>query len=110
MTAGVVLMAYGTPRSADDLLAYYTDIRRGRPPTDEQLAHLAARYDAIASGGDLSPLGARTQAQADALQRELDAIDPGGYRVAIGTKHASPFIEDAVLSLVDGGVDRLVGI
>ena len=36
----VVLMAYGTPRTPDEILPYYTDIRRGRPPTDEQLADL----------------------------------------------------------------------
>ncbi|MDF2732155.1 MAG: hypothetical protein K0S92_786, partial [Desertimonas sp.] len=29
---GVVVMAYGTPRSAEAILPYYTDIRRGRPP------------------------------------------------------------------------------
>ena len=28
---GVVLMAYGTPRSAAEIEPYYTDIRRGRP-------------------------------------------------------------------------------
>ena len=42
-------MAYGTPATRDDVLEYYTDIRRGRPPTDEQLADLVRRYDAIAT-------------------------------------------------------------
>ena len=57
----VVLMAYGTPRHARRTIeAYYTDIRRGRPPTPEQLADLVARYDAI---GGLSPLAERTEAQ-----------------------------------------------
>ena len=35
---GVLLMAYGTPRRPDEIEAYYTDIRRGRPPTAEALA------------------------------------------------------------------------
>ena len=48
----VLLMAYGTPRSPEEILPYYTDIRRGRPPTDEQLGDLKARYDAI---GGISP-------------------------------------------------------
>jgi len=39
----VLLMAYGTPRTPDEILPYYTDIRRGRPPTDEQLADLTRR-------------------------------------------------------------------
>src|SRR4029079_10434971 len=47
MTVGVVAMAYGTPRAPYDIEAYYTDIRRGRPPTPEQLADLIARYEAI---------------------------------------------------------------
>lgn len=110
MTTGVVLMAYGTPRRREDLADYYTDIRRGHPPTAEQLAQLAARYDAISTDGDLSPLAARTDAQAEALQRELDAIEPGEFRVAIGMKHAAPRIEEAVQRLVGGGATRLVGI
>ena len=34
----VLLMAYGTPRTREDIEPYYTDIRRGRAPTPEQLA------------------------------------------------------------------------
>ena len=60
----VLLMAYGTPRSSEEILPYYTDIRRGRPPTEEQLSDLKARYDAI---GGISPLAARTEAQRDAI-------------------------------------------
>ena len=30
---GVIVMAYGTPRAPADVEAYYTHIRRGRPPT-----------------------------------------------------------------------------
>jgi protoheme ferro-lyase len=39
----VLLMAYGTPRHRDEIEPYYTDIRRGRPPTPEQLADLVRR-------------------------------------------------------------------
>ena len=53
-------MAYGTPATPDDVEAYYTHIRRGRPPTPEQLADLQRRYDAI---GGISPLAERTEAQ-----------------------------------------------
>ena len=61
-------MAYGTPRSSEEILPYYTDIRRGRPPTEEQLSDLKARYDAI---GGISPLAARTEAQRDAIMHEI---------------------------------------
>jgi protoporphyrin/coproporphyrin ferrochelatase len=109
---GVVLMAYGTPRTRADVLPYYTDIRRGRPPTDEQLADLMRRYEAIApEGGDaLSPLAQRTEAQRDALQAALDELAPGGYHVVLGLKHAAPSIEDAAATLADLGIDRAVGL
>jgi ferrochelatase len=103
----VVLMAYGTPRSRDEILPYYTDIRRGRPPTDEQLADLTARYEAI---GGLSPLAELTEAQRDALQRALDDLAPGRYRVELGLKHAEPKIEATVDGVIAAGCDSIVGL
>jgi ferrochelatase len=100
-------MAYGTPRHPDEIEAYYTDIRRGRPPTPELLADLVRRYDAI---GGLSPLLARTEAQRDGLQRALDERVPGAFVVTLGMKHASPLIEDAVAELVGDGFARVVGL
>ena len=109
---GVVLMAYGTPRTRDEILPYYTDIRRGRAPSPEQLADLVARYEAIAPPGSdiLSPLAARTEAQRDALQAALDELAPGCYQVALGLKHAAPMIEDTVREFADQGFRRLVGL
>jgi protoporphyrin/coproporphyrin ferrochelatase len=104
---GVVLMAYGTPRSAAEILPYYTDIRRGRPPTPEQLAELTARYEAI---GGLSPLAELTEAQRVALQRELERIAPGRYEVVLGLKHADPKIEAAVDGLAARGFRHVVGV
>ena len=101
----VLLMAYGTPRSQDEILPYYTDIRRGRAPTDEQLADLTRRYDAI---GGISPLTQRTEAQRDALQVALDASVPGRFHVALGLKHAPPTIEATVSELADAGFQRIV--
>ncbi len=103
----VVLMAYGTPRTKEEILPYYTDIRRGRPPTPELLEELTARYEAI---GGLSPLKQLTEAQRDALQRELDALDPGRYHVTLGLKHATPFIEEAVAEVAAAGFRRIVGV
>jgi protoporphyrin/coproporphyrin ferrochelatase len=107
MTVGVVLMAYGTPRTPDDIEPYYTDIRRGRPPSAEQLADLTRRYAAI---GGTSPLARRTECQRDALKTELDRRAPGRYRVELGYKHAPPSIEQAVEALAASGTERLVGL
>lgn len=104
---GVVVMAYGTPASPDDIEEYYTDIRRGRPPSPEQLADLVGRYQAI---GGVSPLAARTEAQRAAIETALDRIEPGRYRVVLGQKHASPTIEDAVDQLAGDGIAHVVGV
>jgi ferrochelatase len=103
----VVVMAYGTPRTKEEILPYYTDIRRGRPPTEEALQDLIARYEAI---GGLSPLKKLTEDQRDALQRELDVAAPGQYQVFLGLKHATPFVEEAVADVVAQGFRRIVGI
>ena len=112
MTTGLVVMAYGTPAALDQVEAYYTDIRRGRPPSAEQLADLVGRYQAI---GGVSPLTERTRAQVAGISAALDAAEPGGWRVELGNKHAAPFVEDAVAALAarepgDCRPDRVVGL
>src|SRR5215213_604290 len=96
-------MAYGTPATPDDIEAYYTHVRRGRPPTEEQLADLRRRYEAI---GGTSPLLARTKEQAAGIQAALGE----GFLVELGMKHAAPFVEDGVAALVAAGVTRIVGL
>lgn len=103
----VVLMAYGTPRSKEEILPYYTDIRRGRPPTDEQLQDLTSRYEAI---GGLSPLKQLTEDQRDALQDELNGISPNTFQVFLGLKHSTPFIEETVAEVVGLGYKKIVGL
>ena len=100
---GVLVMAYGTPATPEDIEPYYTHIRRGRPPTPELLADLRRRYDAI---GGISPLAARTRAQADGVAAALG----GGYAVALGQKHAAPFIEDGLAELLGAGASEIVGL
>jgi ferrochelatase len=106
-TTAVLLMAYGTPRHRDEIEPYYTDIRRGRPPTPEALADLIDRYEAI---GGLSPLAALTEAQAAGLQAALDTRSPGTHRVVLGLKHADPKIETAVEDIATMGIGHIVGL
>lgn len=101
MTLGVLVMAYGSPASPDELEPYYTHIRRGRPPTPEQIDDLRRRYDAV---GGISSLRTRTDAQVAVLR---DALGDD-VRVALGMKHAAPFIEDGVAALA--GCDRIVAL
>ncbi len=104
---GVLLMAHGTPASLSEIEAFYTRIRRGRPPSPEQLADLVRRYDAI---GGTSPLAERTAAQVAGIAAALDAVEPGAFLVRFGAKHTEPFIEDAAFELAAAGVRRVVGL
>ncbi len=104
---GVVLMAYGTPRTPDDIEAYYTDIRRGRPPTDEALADLTRRYAAI---GGMSPLAEITEAQRTRLAGALDLLEAGRYEVRLGFKHADPKVGATAAGLLADGFRRIIGL
>ena len=103
MTIGVLLMAYGTPASPEDVERYYTDIRRGRRPTPAQLDDLRGRYDAI---GGVSPLRAGTESQAQAVAKGLGP----GFLVALGMKHSAPSIEAAVDDLERAHVEAIVAV
>jgi ferrochelatase len=107
VTIGVLIMAHGTPASPDEIAAFYTRIRRGRPPDAAQLAGLEGRYRAI---GGVSPLAERTRAQVDAVRAELARRDPGRYVVAFGAKHTEPLIEKAAAELAAAGHTRVVGL
>ncbi|MGQ0742846.1 MAG: ferrochelatase [Acidimicrobiales bacterium] len=100
---GLLVMAYGSPAEAGQVEAYYTHIRRGLPPTPDQLADLNRRYRAI---GGLSPLAQRTAAQV----RAIAAFLSHDWVIRIGNKHVGPFIEDAVSALAHAGVRRAVGL
>lgn len=104
---GVLVMAHGTPASGDEIEPFYTRIRRGRPPTPEQLADLVRRYDAI---GGVSPLAERTLAQVEGIAAALESSAPGRYRVAFGAKHTEPSIEVAAAALAREDVHGIVGI
>ena len=104
---GVVLMSYGTPASPDDIEGYYTDIRRGRPPTAEALGDLVRRYGAI---GGISPLAAITEAQRVRISEALDALEPGRYDVRLGFKHTDPKVEATAAGFVADGFREVVGL
>jgi protoporphyrin/coproporphyrin ferrochelatase len=97
----VVLMAYGSPETADDIRPYLEDIREGRPVSDRAVEELTERYRRI---GGRSPLAEVTEAQRGALEAEA------GVPVYVGMKHWRPRIPEAVERAIEGGADILVGL
>lgn len=107
---GVLVMSYGTPQSLEQIEAYYTHIRRGRPPAPEQLEELTNRYKAIVGG--VFPLRENTNRQVQHLEETLNASAPDSMQFVCyqGLKHASPFIEDGVQQMAADGIQHAVGI
>jgi ferrochelatase len=107
-TIGLLVMAYGTPRSTEEIEPYYTHIRRGRKPPENLLQDLKDRYDAI---GGISPLARITDEQARKLQDRLNELHEDiQFRAYLGLKHIDPFVEDAVRQMHEDGIEEAVSI
>ncbi|MED0965213.1 ferrochelatase [Bacillus paramycoides] len=105
---GLLVMAYGTPESLDDVEGYYTHIRHGRKPSEEALQDLIERYTAI---GGISPLAKITKEQAHKLTDSLNKMYTEYEFVCyLGLKHIAPFIEDAVEEMKRDGIEQAISI
>ena len=110
-TIGVLLMAYGGPTSLDQIPEYLADVREGRVPSEELVAEMTHRYEAI---GGRSPILELTEAQARGIERELN--DSQGaetgvrFRVYVGMRHWHPYIREIMPEIVADGVDRVIAV
>lgn len=103
---GVLLMAYGTPDTLDNVEPYYTHIRRGRTPPPELLAELRDRYTLV---GGTTPLLRITEQTRLRLEETLNARG-APYQVFLGMKHWHPYIKEGVRQMQEAGIDRAVGL
>jgi protoporphyrin/coproporphyrin ferrochelatase len=88
----VILMAYGSPNSLDEVSDYLAQVRGGRGSSLDEVEHLKNRYQRV---GGRTPLLQITKAQSDALEKKL--VGEGlPARVSYGMKHWHPFVEDVV--------------
>ena len=103
----VLLTAFGTPRSFDEVEPFYRTIRGGRPLTPELLQELGDRYHRV---GGTTPLLKVTEEVAHALERQLNAKGESGYKVYIGMRYWHPFIAEAVQQIAADGISRVIGM
>ena len=107
---GVLLMAYGSPQSADQITDYLIDVREGRTPSPELVDEIKTRYEKI---GGQSPLLERTTEQAQKIVAELNkrnqdkSIQFHGY---VGMRHWNPRIKEAVQQMAGDGIKRAVSL
>ena len=95
----VVLYAHGTVEDLDDMPAFLSRIRHGRPAGAELVEAMQSRYRAI--GG--SPLLAETQLHAKALSEAL-----GGVPVEVAMRLWDPSMSDILKSLQERGFEKFL--
>ena len=101
----VLIMAYGTPSSVDRMQCYLSDIRGGRPMSEEFIEEFRHRYELI--GG--SPL---TRLTYDQAKKTNEALQRRGFDwpVYVGMRHWSPWIKDAIGQMYLHGIEEAVGL
>jgi len=102
----VILMAYGSPNSLDEVADYLSQVRGGRGSSLEEIGHLKNRYQRV---GGRTPLLQITKAQSDALEKTLVA-EGLPARVSYGMKHWHPFVEDVVEKIDLDNPPILIGL
>jgi ferrochelatase len=105
---GVLLMAYGGPADVCEIAGYLADIRDGRPTAPAVLAEITRNYQAI---GGRSPIAELTQLQARGVEKALNPPDtPARFKIYVGMRHWSPWIEETVGRMSADGIDRAVSM
>ena len=104
----VLLMAYGTPETPDQVEPYFTHIRGGRVPAPEAVERLRHRYALV--GGRTPLLDITMRVRAD-LERVLNERSTNGaYRVYVGMKHWHPFIGETLPRVHADGITSVIGL
>jgi protoporphyrin/coproporphyrin ferrochelatase len=101
---GVLVMAYGGPNSLDEIPGYLADIRSGRPTPARIVEEITHNYQQI---GGKSPLLDITRRQVEAVQTRLE---PDTFKLYLGMRHWSPWIEDTVRDMLDDGITHVISL
>jgi ferrochelatase len=101
----VLLVAYGSPNSLDEVGEYLREVRGGRMPTPLEVEQLRDRYRQV---GGQTPLLKITLAQAKALEEKFQS-ERFDSRVYVGMKHWHPFVEDVVEKIESDGAQGIIG-
>jgi ferrochelatase len=109
-TIGILLMAYGSPESVDEIEDYLLDIRGGRATPPSLVEEIKERYRLI---GGRSPLLNLTKEQACSLELELNrrfADSPLRFNAFAGMRHWEPRIKEAVSQMAAAGIRQAVAL
>ena len=106
MMKAILLLAFGGPRSLDEVEPFLTRLYRGRTPSPEQLERVKERYRLI---GGFSPLPEITLRQAKALERNLH-LKGYPFKSYVGMRYGKPLIEEALREAIRDGMKEVIVI
>ncbi len=102
----LLLLAFGGPRSLQEVEPFLTRMMKGRKPSREQLERVKERYRLI---GGASPLLKVTQAQAKELEKRLSKRGHS-FKSYVGMRYGDPSIEETMKEIVRDGILEVVAI
>ncbi len=102
----LLLLAFGGPRSLDEVEPFLTRLFRGRKPSAEQLERVKERYRLI--GGN-SPLPEITFKQARALEKNLSTRGYS-FKSYVGMRYGHPLIEETLKKIQDDGIRKVIAV
>lgn len=102
----LLLLAFGGPRSLDEVEEFLTRLFGGRKPSLEQLERVKERYRLI---GGRSPLTEITFKQAQALESSLNSKG-NLFKSYVGMRYSHPLIEETLKEICRDGIEEIIAI
>ncbi len=102
----LLLLAFGGPRSLDEVEPFLIRLFRGRKPSSEQLERIKERYRLI---GGRSPLPEITLKQAKALEERLNSKG-NQVKSYMGMRYGHPLIEETLKEILRDGIREVIAL
>lgn len=106
MMKALLLLAFGGPRSLQEVEPFLARVMKGAKPSREQLERVKERYRLI---GGASPLLRITQGQARALEKRLSEKGHS-FQSYVGMRYGHPSIEETMKEILRDGILEVVAI
>ena len=102
MSKAILVMTYGTPEeyTFEGIAKFFTNIRRGVRPNDEEINTLLENYLRI----DGSPLQEITLKEVELLRESVK----NEYKVYFANKFSSPYIPDVISEMEDDDIEECI--
>jgi len=102
----LLLLAFGGPRSLDEVEPFLTRLMKGRKPSPGQLEKVKERYQLI---GGSSPLPEITQEQAKSLEKKLNKRGYS-FKSYVGMRYGTPLIEETIKGILQDKIREVIAI